>query len=363
MIQIYLQKPKKRLPWIDSPPRSSPKPGHPWEMDVIFDPSAKCWKLSIEPGFINAMDPRFPRAESEYLAKQKQGSGTSRPVYNNSGRLLSGVEIGIMDADPVTINAGDWKDINEPPIGAPSNPDVIPAFFKQVYKITPPPVISESQINAALQGNANSLITTLSDITPPSRLLYKCDVWIEQARTTYTVNADIPGNLVTGDLVDYRVDIDSSSLLLGNRPKVVIGPIIPTKTIFPKIGQTNFAYIDSKGNQLGIDFLQIGTIYWLSPDRTTSKLKVSSPNDVSDEGFATWTVFTRHDLFFNLSYYKKNVIPFNLQQQTLDPFLAWFVGRYSFAPAATIGAAGALEQEIINNISNQVDQSGMFWTT
>lgn len=355
---IYLKKPKKGLV-VDPPtPRDAFVPSHPWQMDVIFYDGK--WHLSIEAGFINGVDPRFPRAEEAWLAAQNTDEGTSNPVYNNGGGLVSGREIGLLDADPAPILDTDWKDILEQP---PSYPrDVIPEYFAKLYGIKPPPnldTLGQSAL-ADVANNTNSVINTLSDYTDPSYQLYKCDVWIEQARTTYSVAVDVPGNLVTGDLVDYTVMIDSSTLKSGLRPKVSLGPVIPTRTFVDGI-QYNPAYIDSKGNNLGIDFLQIGTLYWLSPDTTQNR--VNDPNDTDQKGKPTWTPFVRHDLFYNLSYYKKNAIPFNLKPLGLDPFLAFFVGQYTFAAASTLGVMNSIEQQLINNISNQVDQSGMFWTT
>ena len=353
---IYLKKPKKGL--VIVPPRTSDAfvPPHPWQMDVIFYDGE--WHLSIEAGFINGVDPRFPRAEAAWLAAQKKDEGTSKPVYNNVGVLASGKEIGLLDAYPAPILATDWKDILEQSASYP--PDVIPEYFAKLYGIKAPPVVTDEMALSDVINNTSSVVSTLSDYTPPPYQLYKCDVWIEQARTAYSVAVDDPGNLVTGDLVDYTVTIDSSTLKSGLRPKVSLGPVIPTRTFVNGI-QYNPSYIDSKGNNLAIDFLQIGTLYWLSPD--TTKNRVKDPNDTDQKGNPTWTPFLRHDLFYNLSYYKKNVIPFTLKPLGLDPFLAFFVGQYTFAATATQGVMNAAEQQIINNISNQVDQSGMFWTT
>jgi hypothetical protein len=373
-IYVVPQKPEPEALQAPSKSKESAFPPHAWQLSVFFDSSEKasdgtkdpCWKIQIEPGFVNGVDPRFPRAETDAIANAKKGDGPSKPVYSHIGTLLSGKEIGILDADPVKIRPSDWKDILAAPTGMLHNPEVIPAYFSQVFGIAPPPDITDSQTVSALQGGSNSLITQLADYQQNARLLYKMDVWIEQARSTFNVDISIPGNVVTGQLVDYSVGIDSTTLALGNRPRLTFGPIIPTKTIDTSTGtpvQLNPAYIDSNGNALGIDFLQIGTVYWVSPDQTVPDTKVKDPNDTDDNGTATWMPYYRHDVFYNLSYYKKNVIPFNLQQPTLDPFLAFFVGQYTFAPAATQGILNADEQAAVDSISNQVDQSGMFWTT
>lgn len=353
---VFLQKPKKGPLSVDSLSTGSAfQPTHPWQMDLAYRKGK--WRLKIEAGFINGVDPRFPRAETDFVATQKQ-AGATKPKYNNAGGLIEGKEIGLLDNEDGSISEKDWKDILARPVGYPK--EVIPKYFSQLYGIKHPPEVDSAAAMNDVLNNTNTVVNSLADYTPPSLQLYKCDVWIEQARASYAVAVDVPGNIVTGDLVDYTATFNTSTLKSGLRPKISMGPVIPTRTFVDGI-QYNPAYIDSKGDNLGIDFMQIGTLYWLSPDST--KNTVVDPNDTDDKGNPTWTPFVRHDLFYNLSYYKKNVIPFNLKPLGLDPFLAFFVGQYTFAGAAMQGGLNAVEQQLVNNINNLVDQSGMFWTT
>jgi len=268
------------------------------------------WTANISPGFVNGVDPLY------------------KPT--NQG-LCDNPDIPIYEVQAVS---------------------KIPPFFVQLGAVP----TNESTLNTSGAALGNLSLTTDRPIVASGccpgtagKLLMSCQIWVMQARATFSVAVDIPANLVTGDLVDYTVTYNTKSVdTFGSRVRLMTGAFMPDKKTATLEERVAGAYGDD-----GTDSFLIATVYFLSLNQDDEHFSANLDD--------SWMPFVKHNCFWNLGYQVPNIVPFNLQQNKLDPFLAWFIGRYTFA-AGVYGAAQSAEQAIIDAVSNDNANAGSFYT-
>jgi hypothetical protein len=342
--------PERKKEKLKKPPIKTPSAltGHAWETGVLFKDGA--WHFSVAPGFVNGIDPRVPRAEDDVRATARNGTAQAiNPRYNRTGRLIEGAEIGLLENPVIKIKSSDVRDPRDPyASGGALKKEKIPQFF---YAIG---LRRETALNVG-SSNFDSIRINLDDLTDSGNgpSIVKCDVWIAMARATTKLSVDLPGNLVTGQIVDYSVGYNTDNLAAkGERARLLFGPILPEDSSPPTFEER----LAGSFGDVGEDRILVSTIYWLSP--ATGGTSFTEEED----GIPKWTPFIKHNLFYNLCYKQKNLVPRNVTDPGLDPFLAWFVGRYTFVPAGTMGSIAAEGDRIISALWNDTDGRGDFWT-
>jgi hypothetical protein len=348
MIILIFRRDKETL---KKPPVKTPSAttGHAWETGVSFRDGA--WHFSVAPGFVNGIDPRVPRAEEAARKAAKQGTAHAiNPRYSRIGGLIEGAEIGLLEQPEIKIEDGDVRDPRAPYVtqdGAVKS-EVIPPFF-YAMGLKKPKSTPDVNVN-----NFDSFKINLDDMNAEEGPnIVKCDIWLAMARATTKLSVDLPANLVTGQLVDYSVGYDTTNLASkGSRARLLFGPRLPEDPP-PSTFEDRLA---GAFGDVGEDRVPVATIYWLSP--VTGGKSFTEEED----GIPKWTPFIKHNLFYNLCYKQKNLVPRNITNPGLDLFTAWFVGRYTFAGAATVGAIEAEQDRILSALWNDTDGRGDFWT-
>lgn len=314
------------------------------------------WVCNTRPGYVNCLDPRVPAAEAEMLSSGKEGF--VKPQYKGNGALLAGTEIGLLDAPAIPIHS--WRDISspitDPNTGEQSFEPIPPFFFTEGVN---PEQSGLTNLNADNFDNFKINIDAI--IQNQARLLFKADLFLVQPRPSYSIQVSIPGNFVTGQIVDYSVNYNTTTLsALGSRARLQSMDLMPTPHAATFDEQAGGGFGDD-----GVDYLKIAKLFWLSPptNGTGDGTDPKDPLDVDNDGNPTWTPYVQHLVFYNLSYQSKNPTPLNIQQVGLDPFLSFFLGQYSFAPAASYGLTESVQQQVFQAILNSSDNSGQFWST
>jgi hypothetical protein len=305
---------------------------HPWQVSV-FPRGAKKnetakWACSVEPGFVNGIDPRVPIAEAEESDRRelaKKGSGKD-------------VVIGLCDRPQIPVRG--FVTVGNP----------LPYFeVMGVRKASAEKVSVQGGMVVWDQTNAE-------DTGPKQRWLQQSQVYLSRARATYKMDATIEGNLVTGQIVDYTVSYNTRALEMnGSRARIYTAAEMPAKVV-PPIIQDRLA---GQHGDDGEDRVLIATIYFLSPSDFKPPDDPKVPMPEPDE---RWTPYVRHNIFWNLCCAAKNLPPVNVKQTGSDPFLSYFVGRYTVAPMATLGAMQAESQRMLAAALNSSNNEGRFWT-
>jgi hypothetical protein len=266
---------------------------------------------------------------------------------------VSGREIGLMDEDSTfEVKASDTMDPRDKAmiLGHEGTLRKVPEFFYALGVKKP-----SAGLKVGVQ-NFDSFKFNLDDLTEkmPDLGFVKCEIYIQQPRATTKLSVDIPGNLVTGQLVDYSVGYDTTALsTLGSRPRLMVGPIMPLQKASTLEDRLAGAYGDD-----GVDYLLISTIYWVGPPVDEEN---SGFTDVDNDGNPKWKPFVKHETFYNVCYKAKNLVPQNVPTYTPSLFLSWFVGRFAFA-MGTVGALEAESDRLLTAVWNDTDGSGLFWT-
>ena len=104
----------------------------------------------------------------------------------------------------------------------------------------------------------------------------------------------------------------------------------------------------------GQDYMLVATVYFLS--RTQDNPDFSAKLD------ETWLPYVQNACFWNVSYRAANIPPVTLQQNSISPFLAWYIGQYTLAGQDVLGAMSAAEQNIYNSVFNANATMGTFYT-
>ena len=297
---------------------------HPWFITGFYENDS--WKIQIKPGFVNG---------------EAAVAGSDEVGEDGKNKILP-----LTDFPVIPLR----KDIFEQPKEAPE-------FFKQLGVKDP------------VQPEVNTSGPVLSITAPQEeesseedRMLLQCVVFLTQARATQKMLADIPGNVLLGNLVDYSLTWDRSALTaLGLRARIGVAKDLP-KDPTPDL----FDLMSGTVQDDGLDHLPIATLYFVSPRKGEGEGAEGAEGGSKDEPSeptptATWQLYVKHEVFWNMGYGARNVPPFNLPGFGLDPFLAVFLGRYSFAPAVA-GATNALLSRALMALFNSQSNRGRFWT-
>lgn len=277
------------------------------------------WEAFVRPGFVNGEDP---------TAKVKQEDGTL-------------ADIGLVDAPPIPLNQ----------FAALLS---FPKFFEALG-------VKKEKSNISINlttGNVTVDETQREDSSAERRYLQSCDLFLSVARPTYAMTTQVEGNLVTGHLVDYTVSFDTSAMQRsGTRARLHSAAAMPQPYRPTLLDRLMGVHGDD-----GEDRILVATIFFLSPAGWAPKtgdngnpLPLPPPN-----GF--WIPFVQHHLFWNLCHASKNLPPVNTKQSATDPFLSFFVGRYTIAPQATLGAMEAEGQRLLAGVLNSTSNEGKFWS-
>ena len=268
----------------------------------------------------------------------------------------------VCNVSPGCVNGEDpWYD--PAGVGLCFNPDITLSFTQPVLKIppffvnmgaVPPPDEGTLNTSGASSGNLSftqkaPVVSSGCCVGEVGKLLNSCQVWLAQARTTFSVAVTTPGNLITGQIADYQVTYNSAAVdSMGSRVQIMTGASMPSPQQSTLEERLSGAYGDN-----GVDLYLIATIYFLSLQQDSPLFSAKVDN--------TWMAFVKHNAFWNLGYRTPNRPPVNLQQNPLDPALAFYLGQY-VTPAAVIGSGQSLEQSVLAAVINANDNAGMFYT-
>jgi hypothetical protein len=288
---------------------------HPWFVSGSYDAESEGWIIKINPGFVNGEAPLAPSGQRD--------------------------EDGSIERLPLT---------DYPQIPLPNNiferPASAPEFFKKLGVLDPPKV----ELNQGPGGQLSITVPTIEEEVEEKRTMLQCVVFMSQARASQKIDASIPGNFLLANIVEYTVIWDTAALnALGRRPRINLANELPAS---PKAGQNLLSDQDDN-----LDHLPVATLYFVSPPAKEGE----EPPEAKEPG-ATWSLYVKHDLFWNVDYAAKNRPPINIPGFAIGAGLAAFVGRYTLAPAATLGAMMAASALLLADAFNRASNKGRFWT-
>lgn len=298
-------------------------PLHPWHTSLQWreekDEKGKdksAWLVRIVPGFVNGKPPEVPA-----LAYENDKKVTVKPT------LLDDVAIPIPNSM--------FRDIRGAEYG-----EAVSRYFQD---------LGVKEEKAGVSIGTESVVLNLSEQEQEGeRLLRAVDIVLTAFRATYKVDVSFPANLVTGQLVDYSVLLDISQAL---RPtQISVMQKIPP----PKTGNDLIQRLIGNYGDDGFDQILVSTVYFVSPPKSIATKPLDT---VTDE----WTPVVKHNLFWNVGYWSDVEPPKNFQQLQPGLGLLAFTGRYTVAPAATLGAMEAMFQSILNAAFNEPPK-GVFYT-
>jgi hypothetical protein len=289
---------------------------HPWFVTGFYEDDS--WKIQIKPGFVNGEPAMAPSDELE------DGDNTTFK------------RIPLTDRPKIPLP----KNIFEQPARAPD-------FFKRLGVKDP------EKLDISMGGPSGVTITipTQTEKTAGARTMLQCVVFMSQARASQKLEASIPGNLLLANIVEYTVTWDDSALsALGRRPRINVAKELPDA---PTGGQDLLNGLMDDN----LDHLPLATLYFVSPP---AKEGEEPPEDTTPG--AAYELYVKHDLFWNVSYAAKNRPPINIPGFALGAGVAAFVGRYTVAPLATLGAMNAASSLLLAAAFNSASNRGRFWT-
>ena len=279
---------------------------------MSYNARVKCWETKVFPGFVNGIDPTCPG----YLSTDQV-------------RIIKKYDL--TDEPWIPINS--WRDVD-------GQMGSIPQYFamRGVRKD------SNYSINSDMQTVVEN-VTQPDPSLPKRRYLKSADIWVEMARATYSMNITTPGNIFTGEILNYDVTFNSMSLnVLGDRPRLEIGAMMPPKSVPTIEERLNGSYQDD-----GIDRCLVGTVFLLSP--------VESP----DADLSTWTPYAQVRCGWNLMHAAKNRAPVNTVQSPTTAFIAIYAAT-SVLVVPPNGLLDAELQRIMAAVLNDTSNDGRFWS-
>ena len=291
-------------------------PVHPWFTGVEWHEDTGDWWVRVVPGFVNGKPVNVPA-----LAYQDENKQHVVPT------LLDDLAWPIL---PRT-----YRDIRGREFG-----EAVPRYFRDLG-------VAEEKSGASAGGALGVTINLSEQSAEGARLLRAVDVVLTAFRWTYKLDVSTPGNLVLGQIVDYTVLLDTSQAF---RPPIIgVMPQIPK----PEADDSFMQRLMGNFGDEGMDQILVSTIYFVSPPK---HLATKPLDQVTGE----WTPAVKHNLFWNLGYWSEVEMPVNFKQSS-DAFLGFFVGRYTVAPQATLGAMEAMFQSVLAAAFNK-KPSGVFYT-
>lgn len=287
---------------------------HPWFIEPFYEVDG--WKFVINPGFVNG---------EAALAGSGEEDDRDTPEREDL--------VPLTDEPEITIPSSAYK-----------QPESSPEFFKRMGVKDP----KKPQIDLGGPAGVIMTIPNEEEESPDDRMLLRAVTFLTQARATPKLQTDIPANLMLANLVDYTVVWDTTALSsFGNRPRVTVAQELPVTKVPNPLDILAGSFADES-----FDHLQIATLYFVSPPGVTT----------GDKPDGSWEPYVKHEVFWNLNYAARNRPPINIPGFILDPATAFFVGRYTFAPAATLGATNELVSRALAAAFNEASNRGRFWT-
>lgn len=288
------------------------------------------WSVVIKPGFVNGEEPIY---RQKYVEKTVVDGVKVNKTAERNVSLLDGPEIALENKE---------SNFAPPPRPLP--------FFKEmgITDANASSGVSVSEFGVKIN-------VTPSNEEQPTRYLLQTVIYLAQARATQRLISEVVGNIVTGQLVNYKVTYDLQALQgLGDRPRIQIGGMMP-ELAPPIMGRI---YEDA-----GLDYLEICTVYFVSPDGfSPSTAKDATPQERGVIPTKDWDPYVKHNLFWNLNYAMRTEPPVNLPGYMLDPFTAAFTGRYTVAAGAITGSINALLDEALAAAFNNASNRGRYWS-
>jgi len=326
---------------------------HPWSVyDIEWrtykrdKADVSSWTLRIKPGFVNGIDPLAFGVFATGGTVAMTGRGKGSALNNVGGAAL---EFGGGDGQNLDQTAGSepgfYPLLQGPiiPVTSFVEPTRIPPFFKDLG---------------------------VGDAVEPRGLLRR-DVFLQTARAQFKPSATIIGNLLTGQLVEYGVGFDTTLLnALGNRPRIVQGDFFKEE-LDRQSARADFESRLALGgpNDDAMDRQFLFSFWLLGPAKKLPIYEESTAVGADDPpDYSQWSPYIEYGAagygggWWNFHHAAKNDPPRRFPQLVVDPFLAFFVGRYTIAPMATFGAMEAERQRIFNAALNETSNEGKFWT-
>lgn len=360
---------------------------HPWSVyDIEWrtykreTQEVSSWTLRIKPGFVNGID---PLAFGVYAT-----GGTVAFTGRGAGSALNSVGGAALEFGGGNRQAGGASGGSEPDFYPLLQGPIIPvtSFVEQSNRIPPffkeLGVKTETEQTAGLQINTNTL-TVRQNVAAPSsvsRGLLRRDFFLQTARAQFKPRATIIGNLVTGQLVDYSVGFDTTSInALGNRPRIMQGDFF-RQEFDRQQARANFGVrLDLGGpNDDAFDTQFLFSFWLLEPEKKAPLYGDSMDvKDIGPDGpggpppapdYSQWAPFIEYGAgahgggWWNFQHAPKNDLPRRFPQISVDTGTAFLVGRYTIVPMATLGAMEAEQQRILNAGLNETSNEGKFWT-
>lgn len=295
---------------------------HPWKVTPLYAGEEKGWVCSVRPGFVNGVTPLVTLLNEE-------GESEDVPL---------------------------WDDVEVPLGGLRRKESAIPEFFADLGVKDLRKEEAES-LNINDIGGVTVNVNELEEAGDRSgdRVLWWTQIFLSMARATVALDVDLPGNIITGQIVEYTVRYDMNRLIqAGSRARLRVGEM-------PVQNEVASALERMQGNvgDEGEDYLLVATVYLLSPPLGKDEVVEGGAAKTPD---GSWQGYVAHEQFWNLNHAALNEMPKNLNQDGLDPALAIFVGRY-VAPGAITGAGAASTDSIMTALMNQSDNKGVWWST
>lgn len=300
------------------------RPVHPWHTSVQWREDKQEWWARVVPGFVNGRPPEVPALSYSYYETDKPDSKvTLTPT------LLDDWAFPIPKTMPREIRGKDFG-------------EAVPRHFQDMG-------VKDERHGASLDTGRERVAINLSEQeTEGDHLLRAVDIVLTAYRATYKIDVTFPTNLVTGQIVDYSVVLDTSQAF---RPATIgVMPKIPDSTGDNDLLQR---LMGNYGDE-GFDQILVSTVYFVSPSKSVAKKQLDT---VTDE----WTPVVKHNLFWNVGYWSEVEPPKHFEQLPGALGLLAFTSRYTVAPAAALGAQEALFQSILNAAFNQPPK-GVFYT-
>jgi hypothetical protein len=251
---------------------------HPWKITPRWNGEA--WALSINPGFVSGVDAevRMPRTDApeETLARD---TGDDRLVFahlTEDPSIVVPLDL-LRTIGPGAQATGTVGD----PSAMQSVFEPVPAFFSALGVGDPP---SESfDLNNGMTIGADFLN---QEALNERRLLRALDVVLTKDRPAVGVNWTVSDALIDGSVAQFDLTY-SKSPTERDRARVSF-----TRKFEPTPEPNVVDLLIGNATDVTFDQLHLATVYFLSPPRTF----VSEPVD------ATWRVFVKHRVFWNLNH-------------------------------------------------------------
>jgi hypothetical protein len=372
---------------------------HPWSVYNLAwrkvgsekDADKYGWTLQILPGFVNGVDPLAYGIEAEGTANG--GRGYSMRSVGSALNRVGGAQReragGTLGTGGVTSggDSADWYPLLQGPIIpvtsflAANEGRPVPPFFKEMNVKTTGMGVDGVELVIGDAGVSLNFTQQAGENKAYARRVMAQDFWIGKARASFSPQVNVQGNVLLGQLVQYSMGWDTTRLeQIGARPRIYQGDFLEFERM--RRAQTALETRVAAGGPQddGEDRILLFTLWLLEPDagyresiyddamdaRLAAKLqKEKDTGKKEPDDFSQWEPYVEYGPggWWNLSHDVKNDPPVDFGQFfTGLGAVGAFLGRYTIAPQATIGAMNAESNRILNGVFNEASNEGRFWT-